>query len=163
MSFMKQAIASMALILLATSVRAEPSLVEFTVQREGSTSRVTALMGTPTPISTSQNEFNASCDLRENPITHSSLNFQASDNTHLLLLPFERSSAGVKALISISKTTAKSPQLVEISSGCKVLLGTTSSAGITEILDLKWGKGESLKFPDGSVVTVVADDPKRGS
>lgn len=67
---------------------------------------------------------------------------------------------GTPTPISISKTAAKSPQLVEISTGCKVLLGATSSVSVTEIRDLKWQEVESLKFSDGSVATIVATDPK---
>ncbi|WP_445677091.1 hypothetical protein [Pseudomonas aeruginosa] len=163
MSFMRRAAASMGLILMAASVSvgAEPSLVEFTVQGEGVNSRVTTEVGTPTPISQSQNEHSSTCELgRENPPVIASLDLQASDSVHILLLPIERSTGGVKTLISISKTAAKSPQLVEISTGCKVLLGATSSVSVTEIRDLKWQEVESLKFSDGSVATIVATDPK---
>ncbi|CRO02029.1 TPA: hypothetical protein L4623_005419 [Pseudomonas aeruginosa] len=163
MSFMRRAAASMGLILMAASVSvgAEPSLVEFTVQGEGVNSRVTTEVGTPTPISQSQNEHSSTCELgRENPPVIASLDLQASDSVHILLFPIERSTGGVKTLISISKTAAKSPQLVEISTGCKVLLGATSSVSVTEIRDLKWQEVESLKFSDGSVATIVATDPK---
>ncbi|EOZ2860091.1 hypothetical protein ACQQ32_006421 [Pseudomonas aeruginosa] len=163
MSFIRRAAASMGLILMAASVSvaAEPSLVEFTVQGEGMNSRVTTEVGTPTPISQSRNKQSSTCELgRENPPVITSLDLQASDSVQILLFPIERSSGGVKTLISISKTAAKSPQLVEISTGCKVLLGATSSVSVTEIRDLKWQEGESLKFSDGSLATIVATDPK---
>lgn len=93
MSFMRRAAASMGLILMAASVSvgAEPSLVEFTVQGEGVNSRVTTEVGTPTPISQSQNEHSSTCELgRENPPVIASLDLQASDSVHILLFPIER-------------------------------------------------------------------------
>lgn len=75
----------------------------------------------------------------------------------LTIVALERTDAGVRTLINLSKTPRNDQKLVLVNDTCTVHEGSFKSFGISAIKMLKPGEATGLKLDDGtSLIVTVA-------
>ncbi|MBJ2214042.1 hypothetical protein JFT64_18535 [Pseudomonas carnis] len=148
--------------LFVSSAHAESKYVEFSIRAGDKTTSVTTEMGKPT-LWESINKMSSACSFTSDnagtPID-SEYSVDVNSGMSASVLPLERSKAGLKAYVSISKQASEDQNWAVINQDCKLPVGTTNSVGINLVDIFAWGKPTTLQLSDGSVVVVEAIDPQ---
>ncbi|MDU8543630.1 hypothetical protein [Pseudomonas syringae group sp. J248-6] len=158
---MKALILVSALVLFGSGLAAavDRKLVEFTVEDESQNTTVLIPEGRPTPFGNFGGNMRSFGCAFESSTADTQFSVDLSSGIYTIILPFESDERGVTAYVSITKRSAIIEKTADVSGSCKLPIGVNTSTGATYLGQFPWNTAVPVKFADGSVVNLTANQP----
>lgn len=159
---MKKSLFALAFTLIAAGAHATDQLVtfEFAPKKDPGLKRsITTYVGDIAPMQSSAKLASGKC-VFQRPFFEASIEntieVKIGSSEDILVMPVESDDVGVKTLIMLTKQEPSDQKMVEITKGCTLPIGTSTTSSVNVVKILKFGVTEEIEFQDGAVWKVIA-------